>query len=294
MKMEAEKRIASKFLSLHPADAARLCETLPPVEIGTLFGEIPVATALPVLRHLTPAVVADFLPMLPDDRGGSLLAQLPPDFAAGILRRMSEQERAVTLASMPEKTSSALSLILHYPAHTAGAMMDPTVLSLPNDLHVNEARQLTQRSARRILYYLYVVDRDQKLVGVLNLRELYLAGPRDAISTIMHAPVTYLTVRAETATILNHPGWRLWHALPVVDDQGVLVGTVRYETFRRLEREAAPTLQIQDALGVAIGLGELYWATAAQLLRSLGPLVSPEFQRPDRRGGNGTQSNAND
>jgi len=291
--MEEERRIASRFVAHHPEDAARLCEALPPADIAAFFGEIPAGTALPVLRHLTPAVVADFLPLLPVDRGGSLLAELPPEFAAGILRRMSEPERAAVLASMPEKSASTLSLILRYPAHTAGALMDPTVLSLPMDLHANQARQLTQRSARRILYYLYVVDRDQRLVGVLSLRELLLAGPHDPLTSIMRTPVTSLPVRADSAAVLGHPGWRQWHALPVVDEHEVLLGTVRYETFRRLVEEAAPTLQFREALGVAIGIGELYWTIAARLIGSLGPPAPPESVSPDRREFHGKHPDAN-
>lgn len=292
--MEAEKRIASRFLTNHPEDAARLCEGLPPADIAVFFGEIPAGTALPVLHHLTPAVVADFLPLLPADRGGSLLAELPPDFAAGILRRMNEPERAALLASMPERAASTLSLVLRYPAQTAGALMDPKILSLPNDLHANQARQLTQRSAQRILYYLYVVDRDQRLVGVLSLRELLLAGPHDPLTSIMRAPVTHLPVRADSAAILGHPGWRQWHALPVVDDHGVLLGTVRYETFRRLVEEAAPTLQFREALGVAIGVGELYWTIAAKLIGSLGRPAPPDSANSDRREPHGTQPDPND
>jgi magnesium transporter len=292
--MEAERRIANRFLTQHPEDAARLCEGLPPADIAAFFGDIPVGTALPALRYLTPAVVADFLPLLPADRGGSLLAELPPDFAAGILRRMSEQERAALLASMPESAASTLSLVLRYPAQTAGALMDPQILSLPNDFPANQARQLTQRSARRILYYLYVVDRDQRLVGVLSLRELLLAGPHDPLTSLMHTPVTHLPVRADSAAILSHPGWRQWHALPVVDEQGILLGAVRYETFRRLAEEAAPALQFREALGVAIGIGELYWTIAAQLIGSLGPSAPPESASSDRREPHGTQPDPND
>jgi magnesium transporter len=292
--MEAERRIASRFVTHHPEDAARLCEGLPPADLAAFFGGISAATALPVLQHLTPAVVADFLPLMPADRGGGLLVELPPDFAAGILRRMNEPERAAVLASMPESSASTLSLVLRYPEHTAGALMDPKILSLPNDLHANQARQLTQRSARRILYYLYVVDREQRLVGVLSLRELLLAGSHDPLTSIMHAPVTHLPVRADGAAILGHPGWRQWHALPVVDEQGVLLGTVRYDTFRRLAEEAAPAVQFREALGVAMGIGELYWTIAAQLIGSLGSPAPPESASSNRREPHGSQPEPND
>jgi magnesium transporter len=292
--VEAERRIANRFLTLHPEDAARLCEGLQPADVAAFFGEISAAMALPVLQRLTPAVAADFLPLLPEGRGAGLLAQLPPESAAGILRRMSEEERAAMLASMPEKAASTFSLVLRYSAHTAGALMDPTVLSLPSDIHANEARQLTRRSARRLLYYLYVVDRDQKLVGVVSLRELILADPHEALASIMHTPVVHLPGRADTAAVLAHPGWRTWHALPVVDEHGLLLGAVRYDTFRRLEEEVAPHVKFQEALGVAIGLGELYWVVAAQLLGSLGPSASPESRSPVRRESNGTQPESHD
>jgi magnesium transporter len=273
--MDTEKRIAARFLASHPQDAARLCEALPPNDVAAFFLELPVSTVAPVLQYLAPTAAADCLPLLPANRVGGILALLPLDSAAGILRRMSESDRARFLGAVPESRAHDLSLVLRYPAHSAGALMDPTVLSLPNDIEANEARHFTRRSARRILYYLYVVDREQKLVGVLNLRELILANPHDPLTAVMHAPVVHLTARVDTAAILNHPGWHRWHSLPVVDDHNVFLGAVRYQTLRRLQDESSTALRLSSALDVAMSLGEMYWITAGKFLGTLGLADAP-------------------
>jgi Mg/Co/Ni transporter MgtE len=237
-------------------------------------------------------VAAATLPLLPADRGGYLVEQLPLDLAASILRRMNGPERAPLLAALPEKTSAALSALLRYADHTAGALMDPAVLSLPHDIHANEARNLIRRSGQRLLYYVYLVDREHRLVGVVNLPQLLFADPHESLTSLMKTPVARLPARADGPAILAHPGWNHWHDLPVVDDHEVLLGMIRYETFRRLQQAAAPNLQLKEALGLALGVGELYWMVAAGLIESFSP--APKLEHPNGGETNGPQSGAND
>jgi magnesium transporter len=290
--VDASTRIASRFLIAHPQDAARLCERLLPADVAELLSNAPAAAAAPILQHLTPAVAAGVLPLLPADRRAYLLEQLPLDLAASILRRMSGPERAPLLAALPEKIASALSALLRYPEHTAGALMDPAVLSLPDDIQASQARNLIRRSAQQLLYYVYVVNREHRLIGVLTLPQLLFSDPRELLAALMKTPVERLLARADRAAILAHPGWSNWHALPVVDEHEVLLGMIRYETFRRVQQEAAPNLQLREALGLALGMGELYWTVAAGLIESLTP--APQLEYPNGRETNGSQHGAND
>ncbi|MEX2177366.1 MAG: CBS domain-containing protein, partial [Gemmatimonadaceae bacterium] len=95
------------------------------------------------------------------------------------------------------------------------------------------------RAARDLLYYLYVVDREHRLVGVLDIPELLLARARDPVSAVMHRHVDRVSAFLPVALVRAHAGWQQYHALPVVDEEDRLLGAIRYQTLRRLERDAS-------------------------------------------------------
>jgi Mg/Co/Ni transporter MgtE len=165
------------------------------------------------------------------------------------------------------KRARALRGLLEFPENTAGAMMDPQVLALPEDLTAREALIRVREAAADTGYNLYVVDRQQRLAGVLNLRELFLARPRSPLSDLMIRDPLSVPASTGAAALLGHPGWKRVHSLPVVDEQGAYLGTIRYRTLRALEQELlAPRAHDADA---AKALGELLAAGAGGFLDAL-------------------------
>ena len=150
--------------------------------------------------------------------------------------------------------------VLPYPDGTAGAVMDPTVFQLAADVMVADARAQLRRAAHGLLYYIYVVDREHRLIGVLDIPELMLARPRDPVTSAMNRDVDSISVWAPVALVREHAAWQRFHAMPVVDDEGHLVGAIRYQTWRRLEREASgrgpdPATLTADAFAELFQLG---------------------------------------
>ena len=131
---------------------------------------------------------------------------------------------------MAARASEPIRRLLCHPEGTAGALMDPGVPALPGDISVIEARSLLKASSSRAMYYVYVVDRDNCLIGVLNLRQLMLTSSKQSLESLMRRPVSSLQSGADRTAILGHPGWRDLHALPVVDKGGRFLGVLRHET----------------------------------------------------------------
>jgi magnesium transporter len=146
---------------------------------------------------------------------------------------------------------------------------------------VEEAVDRVREAAGEARYNLYVVDRDQLLVGVVNLRELLMAEPGAPLSSLMKTAVHRLSARADRPTVVSHPGWRLVHALPVVDERGRYLGAVRYRTMRRLEEGLRNDGTEEGA--TARALGGLLRAGASAVLEALVSSV-PSDERPYERG----------
>jgi magnesium transporter len=238
---------------------------------------MPEHTAGRALSRMSPHFGAECLKGLPSASAGGALETMPLDAAAALLRRLPKDERHRILEAAPPQAAAALSLLLRFPENTAGSLMDPGVLSVPEDITAEETLHRVRFSGARVSYYVYVIDRAGALGGVLSLRELMAGEPDLPISALMHREVARVSVHADRIAIRAHPGWLDYYALPVVDDANRLVGVLRYKTIRALE-DALPTAN-RDPIAIGLALGEVYWSTMSQLVQSLWP-GGPERPTP--------------
>lgn len=251
--MSLARTLAVDLAERHPDDAAAVLEALP-IEEGTVFVEsLPVEAAAQLLRRTTSHPASALLSSLPAARAGEIASRLPVEVAAGYLRRLDAAERAPILGAIDERLSRSLRTLLRFREGTAGALMDPEVLALPGDLEVRAAVERVRRSAEHTRYNVYVVDRDDRLAGVFNLRELLLARPQQSLADIMQRDVVRVGAETDWRTLVDHPGWQRVHALPVVDAEGTYLGAVRYRTLRRLEAQRRATRSESNVTARALG-----------------------------------------
>jgi magnesium transporter len=227
--------VALRFLEDHPDESARLLESLAPESAAALLSHTLPGLAAEVLRRLVPSFGVSCLLRIPRERAAAVVEALPLAGAAGLLRRLDEAPRLALLRDLCEPTSEALGRLLAYPEDSAGGRMDPRVFTLPEDILVAEALLRLRARPEYAMYYLYVVDREQRLTGVLNYRDLLLANEDATLRSVMRSPVVQIRATASGTALLGEPAWRVYLALPVVDERGVLVGVVRFESLRDLE-----------------------------------------------------------
>lgn len=258
--MIAEDRLGRAFLESHPARAAMTLEQTPVPNAAAVLHAVPARAAARVVRDMTVPYAADCLGQLAVEKAAAIVTELTPDDVTGVVRAMESGAREALLAALADDAREPIVRVLAYPEGTAGAVMDPSIFHLPDDVLVADARIRLARAARELLYYLYVVDREHRLVGVLDIPELMLARARHPVSAAMRRDVSRLSVWLPVAQVRDHPGWQSFHALPVVDEEDRLLGAVRYQTLRRLEREASsrgtdPAALTADALAELFRLG---------------------------------------
>jgi len=214
---------------LHPADIAEILTDLDGRERATVF------------RSLDPETAADALAEVEDPRIQSLLLDaVSQEEAADILEEMQPDEAADLLGELPHETSSALLRkmevedaedvreLLTYAPDTAGGMMTTELVALPAELTIEDAFARLRQAAPDVeqIYYIFVVDDDGHLVGVLSLRQLILAHPPARLRDVMienPARVHHTDSRDSVAEIVEK--YELL-ALPVVDDGDILVGMI--------------------------------------------------------------------
>lgn len=269
---EIEAVLSTDFLEAHPTEAARVLETLPPEDAASVLRAADETDAALVLRRMAPTNGAACIALLDDAATRALIEHLPLDSAALLLRVLPEAERRRVLDLMSRRSSEPLRRLLEYPPGTVGAVMDPNVFVVANDLSAQAARDNLDRHADTAIYYVYVVDREQKLVGVLTLPELMLEERDRSIASAMNRSPVAVAASASHFELVRHPGWRRFHALPVVDAEGRLLGIIRYETLRELEDElGGGESGGKGGLDLAVSLSELYVKGLTGLVTGLAP-----------------------
>jgi magnesium transporter len=271
--MDSERLLITEFMDEHPSDAARILERFPADEAAALLGEIPAQSAGEVLRRMSAFGASTAIAAMDPKPAATLVAQIPLQDASSLLRRLEPDVRDSVVSAMPDEMRENIGRLLRYPEGTAGALMDPFVLVLPEDLTVGEALSRTRRRARHVYFYVYVTDRSHRLAGVLDLRELLLADASDTLASVMRADLTKVRADTDIATIEAHPGWQEYDALPVVDEHGVFVGAIRHRVVRRMQ---SGDVRSGAAGETMLSLAELYWIGIGGMLRGLTGAVATE------------------
>jgi magnesium transporter len=232
------------FVELHPEDAARAFETLELGEMVRLFNRLPLRVAVDLLERLSPDVAAPIVEQLEAERIRELVSGATPQTAAKVLQQLDEATREKVLTDLAESVARPLRALALYPPDTAGAIMEPRVASLPIDITVQQAISKIRKTPRDALYYLYVTGRDGQLIGVLNMRDLLLATPRDPIESLVRRDVLSVPDTMDRQEVVTLMGERGFLALPVVDFDGRLVGVVKHdEALQAGQLEAFEDLQ---------------------------------------------------
>jgi magnesium transporter len=228
----------------NPRDAAQAFEKLEVDEAVQILEKLPFRTEALVLERLTPIRASAILERLDPERRRELLAIMPPRTASLVLQHLEESNREEALTYLPEKVARQIRELMHYPPDTAGGMMEPRVTSIPVDLTVQAAVAHFRKAPRQTLYYLYVTDRDGKLIGVLNMRDLLLASPRDRIESLVHKELLSVPATMSREDVVTLIRRHRFLALPVLDNEGRLIGVIRHdEALRAGQLEAFENLQ---------------------------------------------------
>jgi magnesium transporter len=273
--MSLEHHLAVAFLDAHPTEAALALERMRPEVRAAALEAVPAHAAVRAMREMVPPSAAECLARVDSRTAAAVVDGLDVDAATTVLRRMPNEPRTRLLQALPARRRELIDRVLRYPEDTAGALMDPHASALPDDISISEARVRLRRTSRGLLYYLYVVDRAQRLVGVLDIAELMGARASDPLRGVMHSHVERLPAWLPANAVRTHPGWRTYHAMPVVDESDRLLGAIRYQTLRRLEHEADAAGAERPAAATVAALGELFHLGMAGLIEGISAAAVP-------------------
>jgi len=170
------------------------------------------------------------------------MRQLPPDDAADVVQAAEPEERETLLSALDAPTRREVAALLAYAEDEAGGLMSPRYVRLRPDMTVDEAVAYLRRAARErveTIYYIYVLDAEQRLVGVVSFRDLF-AAPTDArVRDVMRTQVISVRDDLDQEAVANVIAENGLMAVPVLDAEGRIRGIVTVDDIVDVVREEA-------------------------------------------------------
>jgi len=262
-------RLGAAFLKDQPAAAAGVLEDFPAESVARFLAAAGTVTAQRVMHYFTPGFAANCLLSAEPEAAGRMFAQLLPDFQVLVLRQLDHARRESLLLALPPELAAGLRRLLPYPEGTAGALMEATLASVRENVAVRHAVKRVKRMRRGMKFYVYATNQVGQLAGVLTLHELISAPPSTSIGEVMHTPVASLSPAEPVASVINNPYWQEFHALPVVDENRMLLGVIRQKNIRRYQEQAVQAGAVSGSLAALVAVGELFSISAAHMVETL-------------------------
>jgi len=213
---------------LHPADVAQIISQVQTEKKAEIFSTLSDKTAAEALHELEPVMGAVLISTLDTKKALGVLEKMPVDEAADIIGDLPAEKAEELLRLIGVRKSANIRKLLKHRDETAGGLMTTEFIALPQNLTVEQVIAKLRETApdAETIYYLYVIDEADRLVGVLSLRSLIVASPEKLISEIMiREPITLLAEmnQREVADVFSK--YNLL-AVPVVDADNKPLGII--------------------------------------------------------------------
>jgi magnesium transporter len=250
----------------HTEDIAELLEDLPQEEAINLFKAVPRALAAAVLAHMPDEERVRILERLGAANAAEVISEMAPDDRADAIQELPSTIAEMILSHIEEtepQLAEDLRELASYPDDSAGGLMTTELISLAPNTKVWQAieavRQYSRQERAETVYYAYVVAFGGKLVGVVSLRELILAEPAVSLEDVMESNLVYVHPEADQEEVARAIQKYDLHALPIVDEQGRILGVVTVDDVIDVVVEEAT----EDAqmMGAVQPIEDAYFAT---------------------------------
>lgn len=238
--------LVRSFFESDPAEAAHCLETMEEEKVIAVLSALPSNLSAQVFAHLPPSFAAELFKALPAELFKAMVEKLDPRQGAALFLHLSPEVRQKLIEEFPEKVRHQIQDLLTYPEETAGRIMSPDFLAFHKDVKVKDAVQRIRLLARKksTASYAYVTDQENRLMGVMNMRDLMLAPSDASLESVMRKDIFSVDCFMDRETLANALSARRYFAVPVVDNENRLLGVVRAEDLiGEVQEEATEDIQ---------------------------------------------------
>lgn len=232
--------------SQHPADLAELLEEMTLDAARAAVLSLPLSLAADTFAYLEPDTQVGLAKILSRGELAAIVTEMNGDDRADLFNRLTPKQQSALLPGLAQAEREDIRRLAAHEEGTAGAIMTSDYATLTANLTVKDALNKLRREApdKETIYRTYVIDRHRRLIGSLRLQTLILASPKQTIGDVMERETRAVSVHDDQEEVAQAIAKYDIIALPVVDDEGKLVGIVTHDdAIDVLEAEATEDFQ---------------------------------------------------
>jgi len=235
---------STKLSTLHASDLADIIEELDRKTQAAVFASLDDEQAADVLEELETDAQISIIESMTVEKAADVLEKMPSDEVADILDEMEDDAAEELLSEMEKEVSEEVRELMEYADNKVGSLMATDFISFDENMTVastiDELRRLKPESDS--IYYIYVLDTNEKLIATVSLRDLIVSNPDVTLSSIMDINVKYVYDDGKIDTLADIISKYSLLSLPVVDHEMKMVGIVViddvvYELLKRRKRK---------------------------------------------------------
>ncbi len=276
LRRDAYPNLVRLLGKLHGSECAEILTHLPRSEQSKLLQRLPDTTLVTTMfTYLDEGLRSRLVPHLATERMVAIIRLLPPDDATDMLGSMPPERLAAMLNQLPDPLANQITELLSYDPETAGGLMTTNYFALEDTSTVADALRMLRSAAQaETVFYLYVVDAEHHLVGVVSLRQLVMAAPEARLRSFMESEVVSVGVDVDQEDIARIITRYDFLALPVLGHNRCLVGIVTVDDIIDVISEEAT----EDMLRVAgVHPNEMLDTSSRRIIRNRLPWLSASW-----------------
>lgn len=224
---------------MHPADLADIVEELGPEEREAIFISLDDEIAAEALSEVDPDIQTAILEALNPERAADIIEEMAPDQAADALGEMEEDEAEGIIHEMETEPGAEVRELLEFEEDTAGGLMNTEYVALHAGATVSDAFAALKGNEDLLdtLNTLFLLDADEVLAGVVPLARLFVASETTLLAELVNDPIIRVPVNEHRRQIVELFDKYNLMTLPVVDDEGRMIGVITADDIITVLRE---------------------------------------------------------
>lgn len=265
--------------AFEPEELRQVWNFLVPLERAEGIKTLPRHQAEEFMSELVPEEQLEILRLLPTVERRSWMRVMAPDDAADLLQTCEPEERESFTAMLDDKTRTEVKALMAYKEDAAGGLMSPRFARVRPDMSVDQAIAYLRKQSREHLetiYYVFVLDEGQHLLGVVSFRELFIAKPELTVREVMRTELVKADEQMDQEALSGLFAQHGLIAIPVVDKENRLKGIVTVDDIVDVVQEEA-TEDIHKIGGTAALDAPYLSVTFWEMIRKRAPWLSVLF-----------------
>jgi magnesium transporter len=241
---------------LHPNDFSEIAEELSPEQIIEIFWLIKDREKIAeYISELSTELQSSLLNAMSKKQASEILEEMDTDEAVDFLTEIAPKESRELLDLMPKEEAEEIEELMKYEENTSGSIMNNEFVTLPEQLTTEQAiehiREMSPEA--EMIYYVYVLDKRERLIGVLSLRDLIVADAKKRVSEIMEEDVISVLDTEDREVAARMISDYDFLAIPVINKKGMMVGIITVDDIIDVLEE-----EVTEDIHKMVGSAEVY------------------------------------